>query len=452
MTSRALPSFGQKMRHCGLSALLALSTLTLSTAWATDDREEDAASSRQANKTVAGPGLRYGAEALRIEGMHLVDQARAQSAGTVRASWFASMKATAALEWRIGLRTDLDSQKGAAGYNDSQIGWSESWLRWRNGDARITGGMQTILWGRVDGVSLIDRVGRVDLRRFALDDLKERRLPQPALRWEHDWGDYKSDLVLLAGFQNALLPDRRNIWHPINRFDAQVIGTAPAPALTGFYAAAPLQQSRHGSGGAALRITHAGDGFDYGLTLGRTRQTLPFFQLDPAGGRIQSSQPFVRFVAADAEWVAGGITWRGEIAHNRDLPMTALSGGPLQAHSTDLAGGLEFFPGGRDTRVNLQVLWRSVATGGEATVELQRYAAVSGELESSFEQGVWKAALRFSSALTIHDLYLSPRLSYMGWEPHEVYLSGHVFQGSARSYGGFMRRNDSVALGLKMRF
>lgn len=436
----------------GLVAMLAVGALVAPTAHAADEDEGDAPAAPRKSASPGG-GLRWGAESLRIEGMHLADHPQVRSTAALRGSWFATMKPSTALELRVGLRTDADLQDGgAARYSDANIGWADTWLRWRGGDARVTAGMQTVLWGRVDAVSLIDRVSRVDLRRFALDELKERRLPQPALRWEQGWGSYTSDLVLLAGFQNALLPDRRSVWHPINREGAQVIGTAAVPALSAFFLGAPLQQADHRSGGAALRLTHAGDGFDHGFTVGRTRQTLPFFQLDLAGNRVLASQPYVRHIAADAELVTDAYTWRFEIAHSRDLPMTALSGLKLKANSTELAGGVEFFPGGRDTRVNLQLLLREIDTDQTATVELQRYASVSGEVESSFSQGAWKAALRFASALNLHDVYVSPRLAYVGWEPHEIYLAGHYFKGEQRGFGGFFRNSAALALGLKTRF
>lgn len=401
----------------------------------------------------AGSGLRWGAESLRVEGMHLANHPQAESALALRASWFATMKLSKALEWRLGVRTDADGQDGSSQrYSDVEVAWADSWLRWRGGDARVTAGLQTVLWGRVDAVSLIDRVSRVDLRRFALDELKDRRLPLPALRWEQDWGAFASDLVVLGGFQSTLLPDRRSVWNPINVSKAQVIGTPRQPALAAFYAGAPLQQVDHRSGGAALRLTHTGDGFDHGFTIGRTRQPLPFFQLDLAGNRILASQPFVRHVAVDAELVTKAATWRAELSRSLDVPMTALTGNRLKAKSTEFAGGLEVFPGGRDTRVNLQLLLREVDTDQTPTVELRRYASITGEVESSFRQGAWKAGLRFASALNIQDLYLSPRLSYVGWEPHELYVAGHYFKGEQRGFGGFFRDNNAVALGVKTRF
>ena len=52
----------------------------------------------------------------------------------------------------------------------------------------------------------------------------------------------------------------------------------------------------------------------------------------------------------------------------------------------------------------------------------------------------------------MHDTYLGPRLTFVGWEPHEIYLAGHYFNGEARSLGGFHQDHGYVAIGLKTRF
>ena len=60
--------------------------------------------------------------------------------------------------------------------------------------------------------------------------------------------------------------------------------------------------------------------------------------------------------------------------------------------------------------------------------------------------------MRFFSGLNVHDLYLSPKLSYLGWEPHEIYLVGRYFNGEARSLGGFHEDHSMIAIGLNTRF
>jgi hypothetical protein len=123
----------------------------------------------------------------------------------------------------------------------------------------------------------------------------------------------------------------------------------------------------------------------------------------------------------------------------------------LRRSAVEWVGAMEVLPGGEDTRVNLQLAARRIR-GGQPVLERRAYTAVNGEVETAFGHGRWKVALRFNLGLNVHDVYLAPRLSYVGWEPHELYVTAHAFDGSERTLGGFHRRHDLLAVGLKTRF
>ncbi len=58
-----------------------------------------------------------------------------------------------------------------------------------------------------------------------------------------------------------------------------------------------------------------------------------------------------------------------------------------------------------------------------ASCELNEYYGANGEIETSFGQGRWNAGLRFFGGFNVNDLYLKPELSYVGWEPYELYVA-----------------------------
>jgi hypothetical protein len=43
-------------------------------------------------------------------------------------------------------------------------------------------------------------------------------------------------------------------------------------------------------------------------------------------------------------------------------------------------------------------------------------------------------------------------LSYLGWEPHEIYIAARHFAGEGRALGGFHRDHGMLAVGLRTRF
>jgi hypothetical protein len=402
----------------------------------------------------ARPSLRHGVDELLLEGGLLRDAAAADALGAVRASAYLLGRPDGHWEWRAGLRIDGATQTGGvADFTRWQVDYGDTYLRWRGDDLRLTVGAQTIVWGRVDAVPLIDRVSRVDLTRFLLDELPQRRRAQLALRWEQTWDGIELDLVALPVFRGAQMPALASVWSPINRVSGEIVGIAPSPALAAIVAQAVVDDaaSTRGHGGGALRLTRTGEGFDAGLTLARTRASLPYYRFDPATPALVAVHPLQNFVGVDAEWSAAGATWRTELGHTTSVPLTRPDTSMVLARALEWIGAVEFFPGGGDTRVNLQLVARDLRIVGP-TLELQRYVGLNGEIAVPLAAERWRAALRFAGGLNVRDLYLGPRLSFVGWEPHEIYLAGHFFAGEARTLGGFHRHHDVVVLGWRTRF
>ncbi len=397
------------------------------------------------------PSLKAGVDDLLLEGGSLPDAPEADTYSTLRTSAYVLWQPRLNWEFRAGARLDGMTQDGGlASHRELLADYGDTYVRYRNGDTRLTFGAQTIIWGRVDEIPLADRVSRVDLTRFALDDLADRRRAQLAARWEQNFGDYKLDAVWLPVFRGAQLPDVASIWSPINRTTGQIIGIDPA-LTTPWVSAARIDEDEHGSGGGALRLTKTGDPVDFGVTLARTRQSLPYYRLDLPALRLTAVHPFNTFVGADMEMVRGGLTWRMEAGYTDNVPVTLPTTAMDTTHSLDWVGALEFFPGGGDTRVNLQLVAHALQTD-RSILELKEYYGANGEVETSFGQGRWKAGMRFASGFNVRDVYLSPKLSYVGWEPHEIYIAAHYFDGEARTLGGFHQDHSLITMGLRTKF
>jgi hypothetical protein len=415
-----------------------------------DDLPPPAARSRKTATRGFQPVLKAGIDDLLLEAGGLPDAPEADTYSTLRASAYVLWQPSRNWEFRAGARLDgMTQDGGSADHREMLADYGDTYVRYRNGDTRLTLGAQTIIWGRADEIPLADRVSRADLTRFVLDDLADRRRAQLAARWEQSFGDYKLDAVWLPLFRGAQLPDVASVWSPINRTTGQIIGIDPA--LTGWVSGARIAEDEHGSGGGAIRLTKTGAPFDFGVTLARTRQSLPYYQVDLPTLSLTAVHPFNTFVGADLELVRGGLTWRMELGYTDDVPVTLATTAMDKTRSLDWIGALEFFPGGKDTRVNLQLLAHALQTD-RSILELKEYYGANGEIETTFAQGRWKAGMRFSGGFNVEDIYLSPKLSYVGWEPHELYIAAHYFDGEARTLGGFHQDHSLITLGLRTKF
>ncbi len=435
-----------------LMILLCLSLTSAPMLAAEDDLPPPKAKLKKPAVKVFKPTLKYGLDDVLVEAGGLTDAPEADTYSTLRASAYMLWQPSRDWEFRAGVRLDGMLQDG--GRTDHQellADYGDTYVRYRNAGTRFTLGAQTIIWGRVDAIPLVDRVSRADLTRFVLDDLPERRRAQLAARWEQNFGDYKLDVVWVPLFRAAQLPDIASIWSPINRTTGQIIGVAPSPALAALVGTARVEEDEHGSGGGAVRFTKTGSAVDYGLTLARTRQSLPYYRVNLIAPSLTAIHPFNNFAGADVEFVTGDYTWRMELGYTDNVPITLQTTALDNTSAIDWVGGVEFFPGGKDTRVNLQLAAHKLNTS-KNTLELREYYGANGEIETTFAQGRWKAGVRFFAGLNVHDIYISPKLSYLGWEPHELYVAAHYFDGEARTLGGFHQDHSLITLGLRTRF
>ncbi len=189
---------------------------------AEDDLPPAAAPHRKSGSRGFKPSLKYGVDDFLLETGALPDVPEADMYSTLRASAYVLWQPSREWELRAGARLDGMAQNGGSADHDELLGdYADTYVRYRNGDTRLTLGAQTIIWGRADEIPLADRVSRADLTRFPLDDLPDRRRAQLAARWEQGFGDLKLDAVWLPLFRGAQMPDLASVWSPINRTPAR---------------------------------------------------------------------------------------------------------------------------------------------------------------------------------------------------------------------------------------
>lgn len=392
-------------------------------------------------------GWKVGVDEVRVSAGGFVDDPAPDSVLNAHAAVSATKK-SGDWEFALGARVDGQAQGGSPDYSRVKLDYAENYVSWRGDDKRITVGAQNVLWGRVDEISPIDRMSRVDLTRLILDKQPQRRRAIPAVRLEQFMGDYKLDAVWLPVFDSAVLPHADSAWHPVDLSGSRILGIGATPiSITGF----DVRDEEHGSGGAGIRLTRAGSEIDYGLSVQRVRQSLPYYQL--GAGVLTGIHPYSWVVGGELETQKAGATWRMEMAWSSDVPVTMASPLGQLGFETgwDVVIGAEFFPGDAETRVTLQLAGHKT-TADMSILDRDEIYAMTGEVEHPFSQGRWRFNLRFATGLNEHDVYINPKLTFLGIDQHEFYLAGHVFSGAEKTLGGFYKDKDLIELGWRARF
>lgn len=387
-------------------------------------------------------------DALRLEVGTFADDPGAS--GSALAHGAVSLRGDAG-DWSyaLGARLDAHAQYGDRDFDRVRLDYTENYLRWQREDVRVTLGTQNVLWGRVDEISPTDRMSRVDFSRAVLDKLPDRRRAVPAIRAEYFGAGFRLDGVLLPVFDEAVMPHTRSVWNPVDTVNGRILGIGNQPALMG---ARVAKADINGAGGGGLRLTAEGDGFDYGFSLQRIRQSQPYYRVIPGAPVVlQAVHPFSTVLGAELETERLGATWRMEVALSSDAPLTTQAFQYRTDPALDVVIGAEFFPGDSETRVTLQLAAQRIMTN-QAVLDRTRLYSFTGEIEHPFANGRWRADLRFAMGLNDRDLYLNPRLTYTGIDQQEIYLAAHLFSGAANTLGGFYRRNDSLVVGWQGKF
>jgi len=374
-------------------------------------------------------------------------------------------------EVRLGARVDSYIQTGELDFDHTEADYDESYLRYRTTDRTLTLGAQTVLWGRVDELPPTDRLSVQDVSRFVLDDLEDRRRAVPGLRWEEFAAGHKFDLLYVPRFRAAELPREESIWSPVDRSRGRIIGMPPSPLVEPLVREGRFVEDDEGSGGWGLRLSRTGHQLDYALTIQDARHSLPYYELNPvvrqalqanpgdiAGALAAAPETFIArhprtwVLGGDLAFAAGRSTWRFEAAWLSDHPATTTDLRYTTVEAADWVAGVELFPGDGNLRMTVQLRGLHLLNAEEELLDREDIYTLFGDVENSFQRQRWRARLRYSVGLDAYDVYLNPELAFEGWEPHELYLGYHYFDGEENTPGGFHQQHDLFTLGWRARF
>lgn len=363
------------------------------------------------------------------------------------------------LRIRLSARADGQYQYGdLPSLERTRTDYDESWLRFDDGSWRVTAGAQRIIWGMSDDFSPTDRLSTRDFTRLLMDDLADRRRANPALRVEWRDATQRVDLVYLPVFREAELPGQDSVWFPVNRTTGAVAGLPLDDEASGALVGADIINDIDGDAGIGLRYMRTGSRWDISVTAQRVHNPEPYFTLTrpPADGtpaQISAVYPRTNVIGGGLATAIGAWTLRGEAAWLSDSPYTRATDFSLQTtEELNWVLGAEVFPGDGDLRVTTQLSGRHLLNT-TAALDFVDVLSLFGEAELPFIAGglPWRARVRYSWRLDEDGSYFNPELSYTGWEPSEIYIGVHLYDGAYGTAEEFYSNRDMAVIGWRAR-
>ena len=367
---------------------------------------------------------------------------------TVSAEW----KPNSPWAARAALRVDGYAESGSQDWDDVNIDYDDTYIRYRGESYRFTLGAQTLIWGRIDEIPPSDRLSVTDGKRFNLDDIAERKRARPMLRVERFADHGKYDFVYMPTFRAAELAEVESIWYPIDRTRRKILGSQVPTAVAATMGNATIINDEPDNDHAVgLRFSSSLDDLEYAMTLQHGRHTNPYFSYNIATQTFTAIYPRTFAAGADLAFEKNGITWRFEGVYLSEVPVTGPTLNILDAEAVNWAAGMEFYPGDADVRVNLQVAGNHLYNA-DTFAERTNIYNINGSVEIPFADNSWRANVRFFAGLDREDIYFNPKLSFVDWEPHELYVEAHYFDGADGTIGGFHEDHSLLAVGWRASF
>jgi hypothetical protein len=322
------------------------------------------------------------------------------------------------------------------------------------GDAHLKLGKQQTVWGRADGLKLLDVVNPQDFREFILDDFDESRIPLWTVNVEIPVGPVVAELVWIPDPSFDELPEAGS---PYAFTSERLLGRPPAglPIVVD-EVDRPRRLARDSDAG--LRLTGQLGDWDWSLAYlyhWDDRPLLPGrLELGPAGPQLRISPRYERthLVGATTTGGFGDLTIRAEVAWRSDrfLP----TGDPADADGVARTGELGYvlgfdWLGIRDTLLSLQVFqsWLLNDRAGLFRDTLDTNLTLLARREFLNER------LRIET-IWIHNLndadgVLRPKVSYELRTGLTLWTGIDVFYGRSRGLFGQFDRADRWVVGLE---
>ena len=329
----------------------------------------------------------------------------------------------------------------------------ELYLQASLGDAFLTLGKQQIVWGKADGLKVLDVVNPQTFREFILPEFDDSRIPL--------WSVNVETRLRGIDVQAILVPDQT--YHEIPRADAAFAITAsrfvpPSPPGVPVTQLAPRRPNRFlADADTGVRLATFWEGWDLSLLYLYHYEDVPVprRQATPTGLLVTPEYDRAHLVGGTFSRAFGSLTVRGELGYTVGRALSV--GNPLDAdgvgESDVIASvvGLDW-SGFTDTFISLQLFQDYVLDEPAGLFRPEADTTTTLFLRRQFLNEMLSAELRWLANVNDGDGLIRPKVSYEVNDAASVWAGADVFYGDGDGLFGQFGDNDRIVFGLAYGF
>ncbi|MDP5054407.1 MAG: hypothetical protein NWP69_11505 [Congregibacter sp.] len=313
-------------------------------------------------------------------------------------------------------------------------------------------GKQQIVWGRLDGLKVLDVLNPQNFREFILDDFADSRISQWSAYLDFFVGSWRVETALLADYSAHEIPDS-DAWFELTaprfRFGAQP-GSPVLPSTT--------ESGRDvlEDGAVGLRLSRSIGRIDVSALAYSGSDHEPLGRVIQNDAEVFVEQFYKRrsLFGASAETSLGSVALRAEAAYQPSRTFNTRGEEGLQTIEADQfsAGIAADIDGPMGIFINLQLLWDEINNAPSTLVRPDRDRVGTVFLRRSFAYDTVKAEARWYHSFDDNDDLYKLTLDYALEDNTTVFVSGDWFAGRSSGLFGQFAERDRVILGIRHTF
>lgn len=313
-------------------------------------------------------------------------------------------------------------------------------------------GKQQIVWGRLDGIKVLDVLNPQDFREFIIDDFEDSRISLWSGYFDYTLGDWRAELAIIPDSSGHTIPNS-GAWFELQAPRFRFGSSTAQPALPFRYEQPGFSLEETGVG---LRMTRFIDLFEFSLVAYSGMDPEPLGRLIQAGQDTVLERYYERqnTVGFSLDMGFGSAVFRAEYAYQPDryfnsrLPV-GLEANQLDQHrgavGVDIEGPLAIF-------ANVQFVVDHISDAPTNLVRPGQDRLATFFLRRTFLYDTLTVEARWYRSFTDDDHLTSFSVDYALTENLSLELAAQSFSGIREGLFGQFAERDRVTLSLQHTF
>jgi len=351
------------------------------------------------------------------------------------------------------LRTDAKDNLSPGDHNQAEL--REFYLDTTINDSIIILGKQQVVWGKSDGLKVLDIVNPQDFREFILDDFDQSRIPL----WTANTEIPVNDVTL----QLLLIPDQT--YHEFAtpgssyQFTSPLIipPTPPGANVSIKPTIKPDEVLQDADAGFRIStFTHGWDlTFNYLYHYDDTPVLFRTINIDLNGLNINPQYKRTHLIGGTFSNTFGDLTLRGEVGYLTDKYISTTD--PLDTDGVVKTGELKYvlgfdWYGFTDTLLSMQIFQTYLNNHQSGVIRDELNTQITFLIKQDYMNETLHAEVLFLHDMDYKDGMVRPKLTYEYNDEVNIYAGADIFYGNMDGLFGQFKETDRIVSGLVIGF